>query len=139
MSKSTRNALFLLVCLPLAACAATFDASFGIRSKGTPIKSVTLSRVRVFRGPIAYIGKVECEAPVSITIPEVVGVDAIAFLRTDKPLEACGREWASIVLRPDEALGPNTLGALMTSTGYVVGCVRGASRPSEVVVNVVCR
>ncbi len=134
MSKSLVIAPLLLV---LGGCAA-FNATYGFRVKGGLEPLVSLRRVTVHRGPTAYVGKLSCGFPIAIRVLEVSGVEKLAFLRNDRPLRGCGLEWASVMIPSGQVLGSAELGMVVSRSGYVVACVEGDSRPSEIVVETIC-
>ncbi len=136
MSKS----VIIVSALLLGGCSATlFTSSYGLRAKGGSDRMVSLRRVAVHRGPTVYVGKLSCEAPVAVRVLSAHGVEELAFLRNDRPLRGCGINWASVVVPAGHVLGSADLGRVVSRSGYVVVCVRGDSRPSEVVIEAICQ
>lgn len=134
MSKSVMFVSALLI----GGCSASFSTTYGLRAKGSADRLVSLRRVAIHRGPVAYVGKLPCDAPIAVRVLEASGVDELGFLRNDRPLRGCGLKWASVVIASGEVLGSSDLGRVMTRSRYVVACPTGASLPSELVIEAIC-
>lgn len=128
-----QKCLFLVVfVLVFAGCATTQKAP-----EPSLEGQVSLRRVRVFNGPLAYVGQVPCTAA-KIEVPRTYGVDAVAFLENGEAMVSCGKQASSVIIETGERLDVTDYRRVRTPAGFVVACLEGDSRPSELVLELTC-